>query len=447
MLYSIVIICHPFSEDFSTIFRVNYYIIVLSKTGLTKLKISLIKEITMKKEFTLFFVFIFSILFNVACNNTRQAESHEGYKTGSNNWSIIIADAAMQRYDSLIHYLDNPAPKWSYDIAMLGLAIDKLGSYDEKYSQYMQDYIDYFVNEEGDIKTYSLTKYRLDDINPGKNLIVLYKRTGEEKYLKAIDTLIKQLRGQPRTHSGGFWHKEVYPWQMWLDGIYMASPFMAQYAKEFNHPLWFDTVVQQITLIHEKTLDSQTGLLYHAWDESKQQKWANPETGCSPNFWGRAMGWYMMALVDVLDYLPDSHPGHDKIVNILQETADALMKVRDDSSGLWFQVLDQGNREGNYIEISASAMFTYAFAKGANRGYLPDRYHQIADESFNSIINHYVYTDKDSLPSITNICAAAGLGGSPYRDGSYDYYINERRQDNDPKGVAPFIMAAIELGY
>ncbi|UCG27696.1 MAG: glycoside hydrolase family 88 protein, partial [Bacteroidales bacterium] len=207
------------------------------------------------------------------------------------SWSVRMADAVIERFDSLIHYNNPSKVKWQYDIAMLGQAVDKLGYLDIEYSEYLRDYLDYFIGEDGTIKIYKQEDFNLDHINPAKNLLTLYKRTGQDKYYLAIKTFVSHLENQPRTESGGFWHKKIYPWQMWLDGIYMSSPFLAQYSQEFNQSAWFDTVAEQITLIYSRTVDEQTGLLYHAWDESRQQKWANPETGCSPNFWGRAMGW------------------------------------------------------------------------------------------------------------------------------------------------------------
>jgi len=205
---------------------------------------------------------------------------------------------------------------------------------------------------------------------------------------------------------------------MWLYGIYMSSPFLAQYAIEFNKPAWFDTVTFQIMHIYEKTIDPKTGLLYHAWDESKSQAWCNPETGQSREFWGRATGWYMMAIVDVLGYLPNNHPQRDSIISILVRTSEALLKVRDPETGLWYQVLDKGKQEGNYLEASCSSMFTYAFAKGAKMGYLPAKYRGIAEKSFQSLIDNFIITGDNGVPVMTGICAAAGLGGKPYRDGS-----------------------------
>jgi len=384
------------------------------------------------------------ILICVVCLVGSCNESSKGYRSTGDKWSIRMADAVMERVDSLVYYYGGEV-KWQYDIALLGQAIDRLGSVDSKYSKYMQDFVDYFIREDGSIDIYKKPDYNLDHINPAKNLITLYKRTGEQKYLDAIHNFIIHLEEQPTTSEGGFWHKRRYPWQMWLDGVYMSSPFMAQYAKEFNQPEWFDTVALQISIIYHHTMDPATGLLYHAWDESKEQQWASPETGQSSQFWGRAIGWYMMALVDVLDYFPGEHPAYEKIIDILNTTAEAILRVRDPETGLWYQVLDQSNREGNYLEASCSCMFTYAFAKAAKKGYLKNDYLRIANESFDSILKEFIILGQDGSPSLTNICGAAGLGGDPYRDGSYDYYVNERRVTNDPKGVAPFILAAIEL--
>ncbi len=360
------------------------------------------------------------------------------------SWAIKMADAVMQRSDSLIYYL-REEPKYEYDYAFLGAAIDKLGDVDQKYSDYMKAYIDYFVQEDGTIKGYKLSDYNMDRVRPGNNMITLYKRTGDEKYKIAIETLITQMKEQPRTNSGGFWHKKAYPYQMWLDGIYMSSPFMAYYAKEFNQTQWFDEVTFQIQEIYKETKDPKTGLVYHAWDESKEQRWCNPETGQSKHFWSRATGWYMMALVDVLDYLPEDHPDREAVITILNNLSEALLNVRDPETGLWYQVLDMGGKEGNYLEASGTAMFIYAFAKGAKNGYLDSKYEKIAGEAFDSMVATTIKTDDDGLPVLTNTCGACGLGGNPYREGDYAYYVNEKQVDNDQKGVAPFIFAAIEL--
>ncbi len=385
---------------------------------------------------------IYSILliFLVCCHSQKH-----GSTGNSGNWSIRMADAAMQRFDSLCNYNHPDSIRWQYDIAMLGQAIDKLGYLDEKYSKYHEDFIDYFVQDDGSISTYTLEDYNLDYVNPAKGLITVYKRKGDEKYLIAINTIIKQLKHQPETHTGGYWHKKKYPWQMWLDGIYMASPFLAQYARELNQPEWFDTLSHQMILIYNKTLNPKTGLLYHAWDESRSQRWCNPETGQSREFWGRAMGWYMMSLVDVLEYLPQDYKTRDTLIQILNNTSEALLTYRDKETGLWYQIIDKQGVEGNYLEASCSAMFTYAFAKGAKKGYLPEKFLDFSEECFDSMIKNFIFTGENGLPVMTNICGSAGLGGEPYRDGSYDYYIHETKIDNDSKGIAPFILAAIVL--
>jgi unsaturated rhamnogalacturonyl hydrolase len=360
-------------------------------------------------------------------------------------WATRMADAVMHASDSLIYYQrDNP--KYEYDFAFLASAIDRLGEENKKYSDYARAYIDYFVREDGSIKGYKYSDFNIDRVRPGLNILTLYQGTGETKYRVAADTLASQMKEHPRTKSNGYWHKKIYPWQMWLDGIYMAHPFLTAYAKEFNQPEWYDEVAFQIKLIYEKTRDPETGLLYHGWDESREQKWCNPETGQSKHFWSRGMGWYVMALVDVLENFPEEHPDRNTIINILNETCDALLKVRDKQTGLWYQVLDMGGKEGNYIEGSGSAMYTYTFAKGAKLGYLPENYLKIADDSFSSMLDVLVDVDNDGFPVLTNVCGAAGLGGNPYRMGDYDYYINEKKVNNDRKGVAPFILAAIELG-
>lgn len=376
-----------------------------------------------------------------SCSTQQKKQDTE---RNQNSFAIQFADATMQRANNLVYYLTE-TPKYEYDFSFLGSAIDKLGTIDKKYSDYMQAYIDYFVQEDGSINGYKLTDYNLDRIRPGLNMLELYKRTGNEKYKKAVEILISQMENQPRVNSGGFWHKKIYPYQMWLDGIYMASPFLARYAKEFNQPKWFDEVTFQIQKIYMETLDTKTGLIYHAWDESRKQLWCNPETGQSKHFWSRATGWYMMAIVDVLDYLPEDHPERHAIIEILNKLSDALLKVQDEKTKLWYQVLDMGGREGNYLEASGTAMFIYAFAKAAKKGYIDKKYYDIASEAFDSMVKNMVKSGDNNLPVLTNVCGACGLGGNPYRIADYNYYVSERQIDNDSKGTGAFIMAAIEL--
>jgi unsaturated rhamnogalacturonyl hydrolase len=313
------------------------------------------------------------------------------------------------------------------------------------YYDYVKRNLDHFVNPDGSIRTFRLEEYNLDQINEGKLLFFLYETTGDERYKTAAYLLREQLRTQPRTSAGGFWHKKIYPHQMWLDGIYMASPFYAEFARRFDEPEGFDDVAHQIILIESRTRDPKTGLLYHAVDESKSQAWAHPETGCSPNFWGRAMGWYAMAIPDVLHHMPEDHPQRDALIAIFRATVDALVRVQDPASGVWYQVLDQGDRPGNYLESSASCMFVCAVAKGVRMGYLDEEYLAVARRGYDGIVAEFVTLDKQGLVNLNGICAVAGLGGTPYRNGSYEYYVNEKVIANEYKGVGAFTMASIEM--
>ncbi|HQG57340.1 MAG TPA: glycoside hydrolase family 88 protein [Bacteroidales bacterium] len=363
---------------------------------------------------------------------------------GDLKWSVRMANSVMKQADSLIHYVPGK-PKWAYDVAFLGMAIDRLGNIDWKYSKYMEDWVNYFVRDDGSVIDYVIDEYNLDRIFPGRNVLTVYKRNPLPKYKIALDNFIEQLKTHPKTKSGGYWHKKIYPWQMWLDGIFMGSTYMAQYAREFNAPEWFDVAVTQAKMVYEKTLESETGLLRHAWDESRTQKWCEPETGRSHYPWSRAMGWYTMAVMDILEALPPNHPGRSELMEILQNTCEALLKVRDPKTGLWYQVLNMVGREGNYLEASGSAMYIYVFGKSARLGYIDGKFRKIAEDAFNDFLKEFVTVDEKGMVTVHNICGACGLGGNPYRDGSYEYYISEKRVDNDPKGVAPFILAAIEL--
>jgi len=359
-------------------------------------------------------------------------------------WSVRMANTILAQSDSLVYYVDRN-PRWAYDVAFLGMAIDRLGEADPGYSAYMKSWVDYFVQPDGSVIDYRKDEYNLDRVFPGRNVMTLYRRNPEDRYRRVLDTLISQLETHPKTKAGGYWHKNIYPWQMWLDGIFMASTYMVQYAAEFDSTKWFDIAALQAKLVYEKTLDSESGLLMHAWDESREQRWCDPETGKSKYPWSRATGWYTMALLDILEYLPGDHPDRAELIRILQNTCDALLKVRDPESGIWYQVLNQVGREGNYLEGSGSAMFTYVFARGAREGYLDGKYLEIANQAFDGILKELVTVDESGMVTIHNICGGCGLGGNPYRDGSYEYYINEKKFDNDTKGVAPFILAAIEL--
>ncbi|MFA9388296.1 MAG: glycoside hydrolase family 105 protein [Prolixibacteraceae bacterium] len=365
--------------------------------------------------------------------------------TNKDDWALKLADAVMSRNDSLAIYNNPSSINFHYDLAMLGQAIEELGSTDVRFSNYNKNFVDLFIREDGSVATYKEEDFNLDNYSGAKSLLELYQQTSDKKYRLAIERLIDQLHYQPRTGNGGYCHKEIYMHQIWLNSAYMLDPFLARYARDFKQTQWFDSACFQLTNTYQILVDKKDGLMFHAWDETHKQIWANPQTGKSPNKWGRGMGWYTMALVDVLEYLPVDHPERKVLKKILTEVSISLLKVRDKDTGLWFQILDQGDREYNYIETSCSSMFIYTFAKGANLGVLPEEYKEIALESFNSLTARYIKTDADLLPTLTHICGPAGLGVKLHRDGSFEYYINQQQIDNDPKGVAPLIMAAIEL--
>ncbi len=355
-------------------------------------------------------------------------------------WSVRMADSVIQRHPPL-------SARWHYEYGLMLKSLEhvwrKTG--DEQYWRYILKTMNQFVDARGNIRSYRINEYNLDQINPGKLLFPLYHVTGDERYKKAIYHLREQLQGQPRTKEGGFWHKEIYPYQMWLDGIYMASPFYVEFARTFNEPAIFDDAAFQIMTIAKHTRDAKTGLYYHGWDESKQQRWANPETGCSPQFWGRAIGWFAMSLVDVLDHFPQDHPRQNDIVAILQDVIEAVARVQEPRSGLWYQVLDQGERKGNYLEASGSCMFVYAIAKAIRQGHIDGKYMDVARRGYDGVLQHLIQVNALGQVNLEKICVSAGLGGIPYRDGSYEYYIGEKIVPNDLKGVGAFILAAVEM--
>ena len=315
---------------------------------------------------------------------------------------------------------------------------------DQTYFDWAKIYADSLINDSGKIRMNYLS-FNIDNINPGKTLFDLYEQTNDDRYKVAMDTLVKQMTEQPRTSEGGFWHKKVYEHPMWLDGIFMASPYLAQYAKEFNDTTLFNEVVKQVTLMAKKSYDPKTGLYFHGYDESRSQIWANKETGCSPNIWSRSIGWYAAAVVDVLDYLPENTAGRDEVLAIVDTLAKNIVKYQDPQSGVWWQVTDQGNRQGNYLESSASALFVYFLSKAINDGYIPrDQYLEATNKAFEGLIKQFIKEEPNGTYTLTNCCAVAGLGGKGNRDGSFAYYISEPVIENDPKSVGSFILAALE---
>jgi len=361
-------------------------------------------------------------------------------------WSVRMADSEINRLGDKLVWTETGKAKWDYTAGLFTLSLLKLNEAvpDPRYVKFAENAIGSFITSNGTIHLYKAEEYQLDHINPGKTVLALYRLTKEERYKKAADTLRKQFDTQPRTSDGGFWHKQRYPHQMWLDGLYMGAPFYAEYVKLYGGPdsAW-DDVAKQFRLMAAHTYDPVTGLYYHGWDESKEQAWANKVTGTSSNFWGRAIGWYAMGLVDVLDFFPTNHPGRQEIIGILQRLCAGIVKHQDPKTGLWYQVVDQGDRQGNYLEATAASMFVYTIAKGINRGYLSRDYEPALLKGYQGIINHLIKTGEQGRISLTQCCSVAGLGYG--RDGSYEYYLKEPVVDNDLKGVGPFILAGIEL--
>lgn len=354
-------------------------------------------------------------------------------------WAVRMAETVLQIYPW-------ERWKWHYEHGLVTRAVAAVGEWagEPRFSDFARAWVEHFVDETGEIQSYRVNEFNLDQVAPGRLLYERYHSTGDRRYANAIHTLRAQLREQPRTPSGGFWHKQIYPNQMWLDGLYMAEPFYAEYAVCFREQVIFDDIIRQFCLVEQHARDLKTGLLYHAWDESKSQQWADPLTGCSPHFWGRAIGWFSMALVDVLELISADHPRRGDLALILDRLAAAMVKVQD-ASGLWWQVVDLPEREGNYLETSVTAMMAYSLAKGVRMGWLDRGYQEPARRAFDGLVAHKLREQEDGTLALEGICSVAGLGGNPYRDGSFAYYIKEPVVANDFKGVGPFILAALEL--
>ena len=320
---------------------------------------------------------------------------------------------------------------------------------DEAIYDYVHAWYDAAVHEDGTIETYSPEKYSTDLICPGKSLFYFLDRTGEQKYRRAVELVKTQIDSQPRTSEGAFWHKKVYPDQVWLDGVYMAEPFYVEYATRFlegeEREAAYAEIVNEFTVAAEHTFDPVTKLYRHAWDESRQMFWCDPQTGQSQHCWGRALGWYCMALMDVLDFLPEDSAGHAALLDLLQKICAELPKWADPETGLWYQVLDQPGREGNYLEATCCAMFCYTFLKSIRKGWLDAGQLPYAKQLYASLVGEFISTDEEGWISLEKCCSVGGLGGSSRRMGDFDYYLSEPVRANDSKGTAPFIWASLEM--
>jgi unsaturated rhamnogalacturonyl hydrolase len=361
--------------------------------------------------------------------------------------SRAMAETVIRQWPAGVVATTGHPGAWGYEegVVLDGMAAEWHTTADGQDFAYVKGAVDKYVTSGGAITGYKAEGQTLDDIELGRAVLLVYRVTRQAKYYQAAKFLHDQLALQPRTASGGYWHKKIYPNQMWLDGAYMAEPFRAAYAVTFQEPGDFDDIAKQLLLMDTKMRDPKTGLMKHGWDESKSMAWADKQTGLSPEVWARAMGWYAMALVDVLDWFPVGHPQRGALVAALNRTAAAAVKFQDAKTGLWWQVMDQGERAGNYPEASASCMFVYALAKGVRMGYLPQSFEKNARRGWEGIQKQFVTMGADGLMVLNGTVKVGGLGGTPYRSGTYDYYVGEKTQSNDAKGVGAFLLAGSEM--
>lgn len=373
--------------------------------------------------------------------------------------------ATEQLLDEYINYLmdhsDSEHPAWNLEMIRSGknnkwnyidgcMITGILELYEitgeARYLDFADRFLSGFVEEDGSIRTYDVEEYSLDNVNPAKNLITMYGLTGKEKYRKAIELVRSQLSTMPRTPEGNFWHKLIYPNQVWLDGIYMALPFYMEYEKRFDAQKDCQDICRQIANVEIRMRDPKTGLYYHGYDVSRKMYWADPDTGCSPNFWLRAEGWFIRGLVDVLEIMKGLPMQAESVhlQHMLLDLARALSKYQD-PSGLWYQLIALPELEGNYLETSGTALISAALLKAVRLGFLPESFRAIGEKAFYGIVDHRLTKNADGTPCVTGICLVAGLGGEQHRDGSVAYYLSEPVVQNDAKGVGPLLLAYTEM--
>ena len=386
-----------------------------------------------------------TLAYLLLCVLTSSTGALEAQQTGS-SWSEKMGRTVMSIWkDSIEMEKSGRRAQWAYfsGVVLEGMTNIWRRTGDGEYFNYVQRHIDPFIDDKGNIRGYHLDEYNLDQVKNGRILLTLYKVTGNQKYYKAAALLRKQMLLHPRTKEGGRWHQLIYPYQMWLDGLYMSQPFEAEYAAAFKDGADFNDIADQFIFMENHARDDQSGLLYHGWDESKQASWADKKTGLSKSFWGRSMGWYGMGLVDVLEYFPQDHPKQKKLIAILNRLAEAVTRVQDPKTGLWYLILDKPGSPGNYFEASACNMFIYTLSKGTRLGFLPEKYNAVADKAFKGVISELIETDNDGMIKLNGTIGVAGLDDK--RDGSYEYYTSEKVKTNDPKGVGSFLLASNEM--
>lgn len=346
--------------------------------------------------------------------------------------------------------LEGKAVGWNYIDGCMILALLEIyqTTGEEKYYEFANAFIDHRVREDGSISGYSVDEYNLDNVNAGKTLFALYDINGKEKYRRAIDLIYSQVQTQPRTAEGNFWHKKIYPNQVWLDGMYMAQPFYMEYETRFNGKKNYEDIFGQFHNVIEHMRDPETGLYYHGYDASRTVFWCDKETGLSQNFWLRALGWYSMALLDTLDKCEvcrECEKEYEYLKQAFVDLTDSMLKLQDES-GLWYQLPALGGKEPNYLETSGSAIMAYSLLKGVRLGFLPEDYRVYGLKAFRGICNAYL-KEKNGQLSLGGICLVAGLGpaDNPRRDGSFAYYVSEPVVEDDAKGVGPLLLAYTEM--
>lgn len=356
------------------------------------------------------------------------------------SYAILMADSIIERKTNLTDH-------WGYEY---GLTLE--GIYDvykltqnKKYLDFIIKTMDHFINEDGTINGYRLDEYNIDHLNNGKMVLKLYDETLNEKYKKAAFNLFEQSKTHPRTNDGIFWHKMIYPHQVWCDGLYMGAAFLAAFTKRFGQSSNFDDIALQFIKSYEHLKDKKTGLLYHAWDESKSMYWCDKTTGLSKFFWGRAMGWYVMALTEVIEAMPKDHKDRATLISILDNLLKALIKVQDKESHVWYQILDMQDHPQNYKEASASCMITAALLRALRLGIFDKTYEECAIKAYEGLLDQFTLKTDNGLLNLNKICYVAGLGGATLRDGSFAYYISEPIISNEPKGLGPFLFASVEF--
>lgn len=348
--------------------------------------------------------------------------------------------------DSFLKNYHNYKEKWNYEdgCVLIGARQMYEATGEQTYFDFIEKYLKQFVTEDGIIANYELEKYNIDSINAGKILFFMYEKTGQEKYRKAIEFIMNQLREHPRCKCGNFFHKEIYPNQIWLDGLYMAQPFYMEYETKYDNKEKYSDIISQFVNVQKFLYDEDKGLCYHAYDEAHEQFWADPKTGCSPNFWLRSMGWYLMALVDTMDAMSQEiYEQYRTLQDIFKKMLHGILQYQDAETGLFYQVIDRSDVEGNYLETSGSAMIGYAICKACRMGIISrEKYVPVGKRIVESLISNKLQETEGTF-HLTGICHVAGLGpaDNPKRDGSVAYYLSEKIVADDSKGSGPFMMA------